>query len=171
MIVNSNLIAAIGIGSDAAMPQPEDAQLVIPPTLVPSLLFTTPMVIDVSTVIPQTTSFMEANENVHTNLAANSITLATLARGLWEITFNVSAWFNYDSAGAGGDFVAYRLISQPSTVLSNVISFAARQGLFMFSTNIRVLLQQETTINRRNPTNGVGQTIQNSVSIIANKIV
>lgn len=171
MIVNSNLISQICVGVDGAIPQPADAQLEVPSAVLPALLFTSPLKIDPGSTEVNERSFLETNNFTHTNSATTSTTIAVLGRGLWEVIITLNARFNYDGALAGGDILACRFQDASSTVVHRIIQMLALTGQFTSFIAFRCLLQGTTNLQRELPTNGAGQTIQGSLSILANKIL
>ena len=171
MIISSNQIAQMGVGAQGAIPEEADARVHLPSVILPAVLFTTTLQVDVPAATAQDISFLENNQVVHTNAAGTQVDICILDRGLWEIVINATAWFNYVSAGAGADFLNLRMRSVSSGVLHPLMSFVAQTGQFINSIGFRCLLQSQHAIQRQTPTNGVGQTIQASFTVIANKII
>lgn len=95
MIIDSAFIPGIGVGSERAVQQTGDSQLVVPAMVMPVVPCMLPSRVQQSSGTQNQSSFFAENQNTATNQAAVGTTICTLGKGMWRIQITLAARFNY----------------------------------------------------------------------------
>jgi len=171
MIISSPLIPTIGLGVDNSTPEASDSRVRVPnvynPVFEPSL----PLSVAGSFTTPTESSFIVNSILARVNQVAGSQPIITLARGMWDITFNIVSRFNYTGTG---------LPSNPdvSVLFANGVFTSVLWGIMASissQSHVYVLrfLNQHPALQLIHfvGATGVGQNLDSYISVIGRKIL
>lgn len=164
MIVDSPMNIALAIGQERRRIENGDAQLSIPPVILPVLLGLQPHTVAVSSSVVQNQSVLAKQQTVRVNQAAITQTIITLGKGLWELEMTLATQFNY--LGAVGTLNGSHLqLLYPGPTAINLLERFAQIGTFTDYNRMRLLLTQDVTLQLVMDITGVGQNMDASCTI------
>jgi len=172
MIIDGPNTIDLAVGTDRRIPEGGDAQLQIPPILLPVLLNLKPH----NPSPTATTSVFEGSallRDVQTanppSTGATAANLMLLDAGVWELEMTMSSWFDY--GGTAPAVVGAQLrISYQAVVINLMLRFAA-VGSFIDYNRVRLLLVSAGQISQVAGATGVGQNNAVLCTINAIKIL
>lgn len=171
MIVDSGLNIGLAVGQDRRLMQEGDAQVVIPPTILPVVLALQPLAAMPGQNDTPVTSFLYHREfSTPQNTGAAETRICILSKGLWELELSIASWFNYAMILATPSFVSFTLDYQ-GTNLITLLKRYATSGSFTDYNRLRILLQSDADINAENPVTGVGQNCVSDFTLNAIRIL
>jgi hypothetical protein len=164
MIVDSPLLIDLAQGADRIIPQPGDAQVVIPaiisPIIVPASTF------NISTL---TTEVLSASALLNRLFAKNNQAgaddpLVTLAKGFWTIGYRISTAFDFTQAvGQSQGFFRLSITYQGQVI--GLIPIHARSNSVRAEGSFRLLLRTQGILNLSSNITAVGEHADASVAL------
>lgn len=172
MIIDSPIAYDLTLGADSRIPEEGDAQVHVPASVLPVVLFLRPTVLlnnPANPLLARSVLFHLFIARV--NQAAVGTSLVQLVRGLWEIEISMASSFDYTPAPPIGNAagVEVRLIN--SIVSTTALTRFPQIGSFTDYTRYRVLFQETTTISLQVPLTGLTDDLAVQVSVNAIRIL
>lgn len=170
MIVNQQTAYDLTLGADRREPQREDAQIIIPSTIMPVVNSLRPHSINNATTLFSDTFLAAALSSRAASQAALTTLAFTISAGLWEITFVMASWFDYVGAAASFNVnqIQINIVpGQPQVVLHRRSAI----GSFTDSVVQRFLLRKSATIEMVSPVTTVAQNNELQVGINAIRVL
>lgn len=168
MIINHPVVNRFSPAIREVEPVINDDKLIIPATFNLVGLPPEPLIVAGASAGVQESSFSNGNSFTVTNAGPTAINLATLRNGYWRCRFYGCFLTNYTSVLQGGDFTI-TLLSATQTV--QLVTLYAIPGTQIVDTTLEFLIAQNHIVNLTISANGVGQTAQVSMNILANKLL
>jgi hypothetical protein len=172
MILWSRMVTAIGSAFERAMPESGDADLQVQPRL--NLVYQPrlPLVITQAVPFPINGEASFATNTVlqTSNSAANTLTVANIRRGIWEI--EVTGCIAMQRTGTtlvtGSSFV--RVTSPSSAVTFDIHNFAYQTGIFTFRGKSIYHFIEDVNLSQSAFTSGLNEYVVLSCTYVANRL-
>lgn len=166
MKIDQPSIAQLGAASERAVPDSQDGILNILPVVFPSVPLIQPIQPGPGSTTIVTTSFASRTSISRVNQAGITTFVQSFSRGLWTINWTLSLWTNYLHTGVAQDCALSLVQGVNSRVIAELYANNDSQSL---SGSFRLLVREDTSIQITAGTNGVGQELLTSGSVIAEK--
>jgi hypothetical protein len=159
LIIDGPITYDLTVGSDRRIPQDGDAQIQVPPSVLPVVLALrkTTFKNSFGNAVPVSSLLVQADVS-RVNQAALTQTLTTLAVGLWELELTLATQFNYLSAVGTLNGAHIQLVDAVGTTI-RLLSRFANVGTFTDFNRVRLLFDQQATLNLEANLTGVGQNL------------
>ena len=173
MIVESNSLVTIGLGTQKQLTEVGDTSLKIPNIILPSLELMEPTSVAGLAGDLMTTSFIRSLFQSRNNQAQVSTLFATLSPGLWRLNFDFSIKVTTATVipfNTKGDTVT--LVSPIGGVSSDILTYVMRStGAFSVVKTIRILLRERAEIYHGVSITGAGDFIDSTLNLCAEKLL
>ena len=174
MIVETNSLTTIGVGSQRVQTEPGDTALKLPNIILPVIQLIEPTQLPNLSNIVNVSSFCIATFYSKTNVASGSQNLCLLGKGLWEIYFNWSYRQTFAAPVVfNSNSTIVRLTSPTGGVSATLASFLPVQsGSFNQSWRNKFLIRENsTTIDYAWDVTGVADFIEGNIHVNAIKLL
>lgn len=173
MICETNSLTTIGVGAQRAQTEAGDTALRIPNLILPTIALMEPTQLAPSNTDVSEKSLVRNSFSSRNNQVGATITLATLAKGLWDITLNYALKFSYAAPIAFNTNENTILLVSPLGGISSILlnQFPVQAGELYKSASFRVLLFSSGQINYTVGATGAADFLDANVTIIANKLL
>lgn len=170
MIIDYSGVIDLAVGVDRRTLQDGDAQLTIPPTVVPIVhnIRITNMSAD-STTVHQASALAEVVDSMGPSTTNRTTNVLLLQRGLWEIDCSLATKFDYNQALGTNSPTNIQIVYQSYTV--RLLSRYPAIGNFSDGRTYRLLLIQTATIRLFLPTTLAAQNQDAHVSVNAVRVL
>lgn len=157
MKIDTPLTFGLTVGQDRRIPQDGDAQVEVPPMVLPVALMIHPTSFVVGGGIVQGSSIVDIFLTLTNGVAVQS-NMFILAPGLWELELTLASVFNYNAPLGQADGAEITMEYQNSGNIQ-ILERIAAIGSFTDYNRLRVLLTSNAVIALLLDGNGVGQTV------------
>jgi len=172
MIIDGPNTIDLAIGTDRRIIEPSDAQLSLPPTLVPVLLNArphSPAPTNVTTVFQGSALSRDTSINQAPSSGATSVNVMMLDKGLWELEITLTTLFDYTTTPAIGSAAEWRIFLAGVTM--QLLRRMAFIGSFVDYNRVRLLLTSASQINLLAGATAAAQNSYTSGTVNAIKIL
>lgn len=171
MIIDGVNNLDLGIGAGRRIVEPGDSQQVVPNILLPILLGLRPHALTiVATSIPDRSRIVSAYQS-RTNQAAISTVVLNLPPGLYELELGMALASNFTHAFATDADAILTLENSASGFQVFLIAVMASIGTISVSARYRILIHDACTVNMIIGLTGVGQSVDQRVTVNAIRIL
>ena len=166
MLLDQGVVYDLTLGSERRIPQDGDAQLTVPPTIIPVALALRPTVIKSQPPNPtENGSLLFQFFIARLNQGAVTNTIATLPKGLWEFECVQSCAFDYAAAFPLTNASGCEIQLAGSLATVALLSRFPTIGAFVDYNRLRVLLSEQATIQSSVPITGAAQNLAQKISV------
>lgn len=144
MIIDSPITADLSTAVDRAVPERSDAQIQIPNQLIPTVELLRAHTISSSPTQDYQRSFIVEQRTTRNNEVASSSLICTLSKGLYTISWNFGARFDYTKIGSVALDAALQVAISPQT--QTICCLYAAIGIQRASGQFRLLVSSVATI-------------------------
>jgi len=174
VIVETNSLTTISVGSQKSQTEPGDTALKIPNLILPSIELMEPTQITPLTSQIMQSSFVRSQYYARNNQAAGSAIFCTLGKGLWELDFRWNHRFLYAAAPAGANTNNYVQIVSPIGGISCFLAALLPTGAianYVQGWRNRVLLRENAEIQIGYDVTGAADFLETLLMISAQKLL
>jgi len=169
MIVDSPVNFGLTLGQDRRIPQDDDAQVIIPASILPVVLALQTHKSD-DAIVPtaaQSVSVIAGTTLTQAPSAAEAQSdIIILAPGLWELELTLSSWFNFTPAAPATRGASIVMLYQATTMF--LLDRWTQSGSFTDFNRLRFLLSSQAIVSLIAGATGAAQN--NSSRAIVNAI-
>lgn len=169
MIVDQGLTFDLTIGTTKRIPQDGDAQVVVPPMVMPIALMIQPTRVASSAALQVSSHIAESLITRAASQATSPNTMTTLSPGLWELEMTLANWFDFQNVQGAFTRTTLELIYQGFTI--TLLSRFAAPGSFTDFQRLRLLLTSNADLVHRAPGTLALQTLDTEATLNAIRIL
>lgn len=164
MIVDGPNTIDLAVGTDRRVIESSDAQLSLPPVLMPVLLNLKAHIAGPASATVQRQSAMYRSTLTRTNQAGLQQTFATLDKGLWELEITMASLFTAFIAGVG-TFIGTALLLSYNGIDHPILRRIGFTGSYVDFNRMRILVLSQATLALEVGTTGAGQSSDADVQV------
>ena len=174
MIVETNSLTTISVGTSKSQTEPGDTALRIPNLILPHIELQEPTEIAPNNLRVMVSSFQRSQYFSRNNQASAVFVLATLGRGLWQLNFCWEHRFLFAAAPAGANNNNFVQIVSPVGGISCLLASLLPTGAvanYRYAWSNRLLLRENAEIQIGVDVTGAADFLETNLSINAIKLL